>query len=238
MKEGQLEGFNVVQVDENLTVCGFFVRNLAHEICLVTTADKYQITRFINGIKQEILEKGSYSKHTVYEIIKRSYPGQVIGLRKFLSYQLRQAADNQVAEIEINTMYRYYGFVNASGTEGEGVGMVFKNDILFNYGTYSRSELSGLGRLYIKDEIHDGVFEGGVLVGPGVKYDYNSNQYTFGMHSQPNSDFERGYSFPTEKIKGLRKELHLRSMDYLNEVLVMDRLVRIRLGDIMPDMKE
>lgn len=237
MEDGNLEGFNVVQVDENLTVCGSFRQNLVNDICLVTTADKYQITRFSNGLKQEILEKGSYNRHTVYEIIKRSYPGQVIGLRKFMSHQLKQASGN-VAEIEINSMYRYYGFTNPEATQGEGVGMVFKNDVLYNYGTYSRTELCGLGRLYVKDEIHDGTFEGGVLVGPGIKYDYNSNQYSYGMHSQPNSDFEKGYGFPTQRIRSMRKECHLRSMEFLNEVVVMDRLVRIRLGDIMPDMKE
>jgi len=48
-------------------------------------------------------------------------------------------------------MYRYYGFTNPEATQGEGVGMVFKTDVLYNYGTYSSTELNGLGRLYVKD---------------------------------------------------------------------------------------
>jgi hypothetical protein len=48
-------------------------------------------------------------------------------------------------------MYRYYGFVDADGTQGEGLGIVFKNDILYNYGVYKATELCGLGRLYNKD---------------------------------------------------------------------------------------
>jgi hypothetical protein len=55
MSYGSLEGFNVVQVDENLTVCGNFHKNLVNDTCLVATADKYQITRFNNGIKEEII---------------------------------------------------------------------------------------------------------------------------------------------------------------------------------------
>jgi hypothetical protein len=87
-----------------------------NDTCLVATADKYQITRFNNGIKEDILERGSYNRHTVYEIIKRSYTNQIIGLRKFMSYHLRESNDGNLAEIEINSMYRYYGFVNNDAT--------------------------------------------------------------------------------------------------------------------------
>jgi hypothetical protein len=40
-----------VQVDENLTVCGMFSKNLINDICLLTSADKYQIAKFKKGYR-------------------------------------------------------------------------------------------------------------------------------------------------------------------------------------------
>lgn len=112
MVKGELQGFNVVQVDENLTVCGIFSKNLVNGVCLVTSADKYQIARFSNGYREQILEKGSYNRQTVFEIIKQHFDNQVIGLRKFIAYQLQLNESSAIAEIKINSMYGYYGFVN------------------------------------------------------------------------------------------------------------------------------
>jgi hypothetical protein len=113
--------------------------------------------------------------------------------------------EGKVAEIEINSMYRYYGFVNEEKTYGEGLGFVFKNDMLYNCGVFKATELSGLGRLYIKDEIQDGVFSAGVLQGEGISYDYSSNQYICGNFSSKENDFERGYGYPDKQVKKLRR---------------------------------
>lgn len=116
---------------------------------------------------------------------------------------------------------------------GEGLGLVFKNDLIYNFGVYVATELSGLGRLYIKDEIQDGEFAGGVLQGDGISYDYNSNLFVSGNFSSKENDFQRGHGFPTKEVRLIRKQYHLRSMSFVNDVVVIDKLIKIKMTDIM-----
>ena len=93
-----------------------------------------------------------------------------------------------------------------------------------------------MGRLYVSTNSHpstsimDGVFYNGVLDGIGVNYNMVTNKFLLGEHSGTqikDNRLEKGFGFPLKEILDIRKEFHLRSIYYYNEIAMLNIKVKL-----------
>lgn len=65
------------------------------------------------------------------------------------------------------------------------------------------------------------MFRGGKLNGIGISYNKVGHKYIIGEHGNENSTFEKGFGFPQKEISEIRKEFHLRSIYFYNDIVIL-----------------
>ena len=132
--------------------------------------------------------------------------------------------------VRISQNYNYYGSVNEAG-ECEGLGFIMNVETceVYSCGQYKGGNLNGLGRTYQGSSvILDGIFQGGEFKGSGVSYDTLKNEYTVG--NKQNSKVLFGD--PTREIRQARKEFHLRSLSFVNQLVLVSSILKVNISDI------
>jgi hypothetical protein len=115
----------------------------------------------------------------------------------------------------------FYGFTSVYN-RNRGIGMVVRHGEVLSIGEHENGLLDGLGRAYTSDGIvEDGIFKQGRLHGIGIQYNKANNKYILGEHDNDSENFEKGLGFPDKEISEIRKEFHLRSMNFYNDVALL-----------------
>lgn len=91
---------------------------------------------------------------------------------------------------------------------------------MLSVGEHTGNMLEGIGRFYAEECVEDGIFKEGHLRGIGIKYYPQGNKYTLGEHDGK-SALEKGFGFPTREICEIRKEFHLRSIYFYNDIVML-----------------
>lgn len=133
----------------------------------------------------------------------------------------------RVRSVRISEHYQYYGTLNEDG-DCEGLGFIIniENSEIYSSGNYKNGSLHGLARTKQGDNILvDGVFQNGEFKGSGVTYNTTQNNYT------SHNDVEVVYGDPTLKIRETRREFHLRSLRFINQIIMMSSILKIRISD-------
>lgn len=244
MKLSRLSGFNVIE-NENFTVYGYFKDNVLEGKAILRSPDTVQAGEYSKGKKTRTISSTAFKHETFLNILIEWFPKETIGIIDFLSH-LASAVEAQdgitFREIRMQQNYKFYGFLGGpSGVDNrqhkEGLGIKFKNECLLSCGWHVGTDLDGLGRLYcVNGELHDGVFYKGRLDGFGVKYSKSAEKYTVGEHE--NNKICYGFGYPRKEIAAIRRELHLRSVHFMNAYVIFSKLIHIDLNSMIANERK
>jgi hypothetical protein len=114
---------------------------------------------------------------------------------------------------------RFFGYEECFN-KGRRYGFILRENQVVSVGEHLNNTLEGIGRFYGDDFVEDGIFKDGYLKGIGIKYYRQGNKYTLGEHDGK-SNLEKGFGFPNREICEIRKEFHLRSIYFYNDIVML-----------------
>lgn len=120
-------------------------------------------------------------------------------------------------------------------SNASGLGFVLRSGRLYSAGMYADGKQNGVGRCYHPNEIHDGTFKDDELCGVGCKWITSSKEYVFAEYRPSRYKIlSKGKGdFPSKPVRRVREEFHIRSLNYINDWVLIRKLITIEISGIV-----
>ena len=94
-------------------------------------------------------------------------------------------------------------------------------DELVSIGEHNNNLLQGIGRMLVGEQVVDGAWRNGEVDGLGIFYHRKQNKFVVNLNNGPDNAAEKGFGFPLREILEFRKEFHLRSIYFYNDIAIL-----------------
>lgn len=233
MLNGRLDGYNILCARPSprdglaeKTVYGMFREDKLYGKAVVVEGGAVLVSQFVSSELKEVVSRQPVRDREVFEVLSQHFPKNMYTLEEFLLAFVREAGaqgEEEVARYQAVGVSlgeeRLFGYEECFN-KGRRYGFILRENRVVSVGEHFNNSLEGIGRYYGEDFIEDGIFKEGYLRGIGVKYYRQGNKYTIGEHDGK-SNLEKGFGFPTREICEIRKEFHLRSIYFYNDIVML-----------------